>query len=28
LGVCCRLSPIQTIPQRPRQEAGTICTGP
>ena len=22
------LSPVQTIPQRPRQEAGTICTGP
>ena len=24
----CRLSPIQTISQRPRQETGTICTGP
>jgi len=27
LGVSCRLPPVQTIPQRPRQD-GTICTGP
>ena len=28
LGIYCRPPPVQTIPQRPRHEAGTICTGP